>query len=242
MKSIKMTNSSLTFLVDDDFTYPGKFYLDRAGYARHIGSRVAVHRIVTNVTDPSILVDHINRNKLDNTSANLRPVDSSQNGMNKTYLPSSTTKIKHVHLDKRYGTIRVRLIKERACVYFGVFSESKLEMATTVADCASMLYHGKYGTTTRPKEVYREGGEYDLDRHHPDLSKRSYALYLPSGEVVEAETLRGVVKKYGISRSTFHYQMRLHNFFVCPRTGILIYLMTKLISPRQHVLSRLGNT
>lgn len=47
------------------------------------GKNGRMHRIILNVTDPKLVVDHINGNGLDNRKANLRTVSSSENIKNR---------------------------------------------------------------------------------------------------------------------------------------------------------------
>lgn len=48
------------------------------------GKVVKLHRLIAGVTDPRIHVDHKNRNKLDNSKSNLRPLTNAQNAQNKS--------------------------------------------------------------------------------------------------------------------------------------------------------------
>lgn len=52
----------------------------------------AIHRIIMGCSDPSIFVDHINHNKLDNRKCNLRLVTPAQNTYNKGIQPYNTSK------------------------------------------------------------------------------------------------------------------------------------------------------
>ena len=75
-----------------------KWRVSSRGYVIHshrVGKKVEtirLHRLLLGVTDPSIIIDHINGNKLDNRVSNLRIVTTSQNAMNqkKTKLKTSS--------------------------------------------------------------------------------------------------------------------------------------------------------
>lgn len=56
----------------------GRYVIARVG-----GKCTKLHRFLMNMTDPKILVDHINSNSLDNTKNNLRISDNSKNSRNK---------------------------------------------------------------------------------------------------------------------------------------------------------------
>lgn len=52
---------------------------------------IRLHRLILGVTDPSIIIDHINGNKLDNRTSNLRIVTTSQNAMNQKKTQKKTS-------------------------------------------------------------------------------------------------------------------------------------------------------
>lgn len=76
------------------------------GYARGYFNKMAVllHKFITN-TDDTILIDHIDRNKLNCTRNNLRFADKSINSLNRDLQSNSTTGYKGVSLDKRRNKI-----------------------------------------------------------------------------------------------------------------------------------------
>ena len=62
--------------------------------------RISMHRLLKNAPE-DIMVDHINRTKLDNRKSNLRYCTASQNAMNVEKYRGITSKVKGVHYDKR---------------------------------------------------------------------------------------------------------------------------------------------
>lgn len=88
------------------------------------GRLVAIHRLVLGLTDPKILVDHINHDTLDNRRVNLRAVTPAQNMLNRRGLPShSKTGARCIHPIAwlRDGTV---IVKFRVAVkkqHVGVF-------------------------------------------------------------------------------------------------------------------------
>ena len=113
MKTIGLTQGKVALVDDEDFELLSQFrwyFQTPMGYARTtIGERkVYMHRLILKCEVPSIQVDHINGDKLDNRRENLRIATASQNQANKPkykkkcssiyrgvcYEPSSTSKKK----------------------------------------------------------------------------------------------------------------------------------------------------
>lgn len=67
-------------------------------------SRVGMlHRAIMGISDPKILVDHKDRNKLNNLSSNLRPANKSTNAMNRGKPKSNTSGYKGVSWNREKG-------------------------------------------------------------------------------------------------------------------------------------------
>jgi flagellar basal body P-ring protein FlgI len=92
----------LEIIVDENMKYlllEKKWRISHFGYAVHSyreASKVKtirIHRVILGVTDPKVIIDHINGNKLDNRKCNLRIVTVSQNAMNSKKTNKPTTSI-----------------------------------------------------------------------------------------------------------------------------------------------------
>ena len=91
---IGYTNKNEPFWFDlEDYDKIKDFYwwYDSLGYVQTLvnGKHLRLHRLIMNVTDPSIIIDHIihpygAEHKIDNRKSNLRIVTKSQNHMNKS--------------------------------------------------------------------------------------------------------------------------------------------------------------
>lgn len=131
MRRIKLKNVNKYTLVDDDmYEVLGKFTwrADRTrggiGYViRNIvvpktypsGKRKLLNSYMHQVVlgNPEGIVDHVNRNTLDNRRKNLRVVTHSENQMNRPAPKNNTSGYKGVHYHKRDKTFRVTICKKR---------------------------------------------------------------------------------------------------------------------------------
>lgn len=102
-----------------------------------------LHRYLLGVTDPKILVDHINGDTLDNRRCNLRPCNASQNTKNKTRLLKLNT--------SGYRGVCWSKEKQKWKAYIHVdgkhkhllYSSSPIEAAKTF-DNAAKEYYGEF--------------------------------------------------------------------------------------------------
>ena len=79
----------------DDFELckPHKWYMDSAGYVRTTieGKKIRLHKLITD-TSSDVMIDHINRNKLDCRKSNLRECSYSLNSLNRKRQRNNTSK------------------------------------------------------------------------------------------------------------------------------------------------------
>lgn len=135
MKKIPLTQGQFALIDDEDFEVVNKlkwfaaYQKDRNKYLVR-NKDTMLHRMLLNVTDSKIQVDHINGNPLDNRRCNLRTCTNKQNMMNRFLQKNNTTGYKGVRKSGLKGfraTIQVnnkkinlgsyKTIKEAAIAY-----------------------------------------------------------------------------------------------------------------------------
>jgi hypothetical protein len=102
-----------------------------------------IHRVIMNVTDPNIHVDHISRNPLDNRKSNLRLVNRHQNMKNRTKKKTSKSKylgVSYVKPNKYRVYIQPNPIIGN--IHLGYYDED--EKAGYAYNIAAEILHGEY--------------------------------------------------------------------------------------------------
>jgi hypothetical protein len=110
-------------------------------------SRILMHRQIFSVPE-GFVIDHINRNGLDNRKANLRLATVAQNAQN-AGKRKNRSGYKGVWFAKEKRKWRAAIWKNNKRIYLGYFN-SPLEAALTY-DHAAKLYHGQFASLNFPK-------------------------------------------------------------------------------------------
>lgn len=103
------------------------------------GKRVFMHRMVMGVDDPEVIVDHINRDKLDNRRENLRTATAQQNSFNVDKHSDNTSGHKGVTWDKLRRKWVASIVKDGKRRFLGRFDTAE-EAARTYDDAAELLF------------------------------------------------------------------------------------------------------
>ena len=74
-------------------------------------------RLLLNITDPKIYIDHIDRNCLNNRLSNLRICNNNENQQNTSYSKNSKLKIRGISICKTTGQYKCQLTKNRKFIY-----------------------------------------------------------------------------------------------------------------------------
>ena len=140
----KNNNEKARAIIDIDDINKVKVYkwgLSGGGYARNETHRLFLHRLITNCPE-GMIVDHINRNRLDNRKSNLRIVNDEQNSLNQGLKSNNTSGYKGVSWNKRRNKWEVYINVNKKRIKLGYYDD--LEEAIKVRKEAEIKYHGEY--------------------------------------------------------------------------------------------------
>ena len=107
-----------------------------------------LHRLVMDVTDSNIIVDHINRNPLDNRKANLRKCTTGENVRNKTKSVGKSSRYMGVSNSREKW--RAIIKSEGVKISLGTFASE--EEAALAYDNAARTYFGNFASLNFPNE------------------------------------------------------------------------------------------
>lgn len=155
MKEIKITKGLVTQVDDEDYERLVKHSWcasiqtsgRRKPYLRVNGRAwvggvlkvVSIPRIILGITDPKIIIDHIDGNTLNNQKSNLRTCTAAQNAQNRTVAPRGK-RYRGVHIQR--GSVIAQITANRKTYYLGTFN-SEHEAARAYNEAALRL-HGEF--------------------------------------------------------------------------------------------------
>ena len=167
MKRIKLSRGMWTLIYDKDFEIVSKFKRHcvkglRTFYAFSRDENrksISMHRFLLKASKGQI-VDHINRNGLDNRRSNLRFCDKKENAFNSPKQRGNySSKFKGVSFLKSDNRWIAQICAgprmkngESQCIYLGCFLNE--EKAAICYDKAALKYFGEFAYTNFPKENY----------------------------------------------------------------------------------------
>lgn len=168
----KKNGEKFTVLYDDeDEELVSKYTwcIEKNGYCRGnlLGSRessktkTSFHRLVMNLNDRNLTIDHINHNKLDNRKENLRIATMSQNARNRKASSNGNSKYLGVSYKtytrknkngttKTYTSIRAGIRINKVPICIGYFKTE--EEAGRAYDKMAKLHHGEFANLNFPNE------------------------------------------------------------------------------------------
>jgi len=135
------------------------FYAIRYARINNKNTTIKMHRQIMNAKENDI-VDHRDKNGLNNTRENLRIATASQNNANsKRGMNRGKSKYKGVCRDEKCGKWRAGIKHQNKHIHLGMF-EDEIEAAKAY-DEAAKKYHGEFAvlnfTTEKPREFKIEG-------------------------------------------------------------------------------------
>lgn len=150
MKEIILTQGKFALVDNNDFEFLTKWkWCYHGGYAvrgknlgNHKTEMVYMHRIIMNIGDGDMKIDHKNHNGIDNQRINLRICSKKENAQNVLVHRDNKSGYKGVswHKRKKRWTSSIRV--DGKLLNLGYFSTSK--EAAVVYDQNALLYFGEY--------------------------------------------------------------------------------------------------
>lgn len=110
--------------------------------ARDKGKMIKLHRYIMRVEDSSVLVDHINRDTLDNRKCNLRLCNYQENSFNRSKRKDNTTGVIGVDWNKNAKRWRAKIKYNNVIIHLGYFKD--LEEAALNRRIAEEILFGEY--------------------------------------------------------------------------------------------------
>ena len=153
MREIVLTQGKVALVDDDDFIIVSPYTWhaarkDDLWYARTRIGKIStfMHRLILGITR-GIVVDHINRDGLDNRRANIRACRQAENARN--CWGQKETKGVYPYM----GKWRAQITVNRKQIYLGTFQHK--QEAIEAYDTAAILHHGEFALTNAAVRLRR---------------------------------------------------------------------------------------
>lgn len=157
-KEITLSNGGACLVSAEDYENLNKYrwhkrssdgYVARTEYINGTFKTIRMHREVL-YTPSGFVVDHINRNRLDNRRENLRVASRSQNTANSIKPSTNTSGFKGVHYRKDQGRWRAFIRVNKKGISLGQYSTA--EEAAKAYNEAAVKYFGEFARLNDIKE------------------------------------------------------------------------------------------
>lgn len=154
MKLIPLTNGLFAKVDDEDFEWLSGFRWHSArGYSTIYAKRklnrraIWMHRYILGMNDPTLIVDHIDGNGLNNQRSNLRIATKQQNNLNSRVRKDCVSGFKGVHWNKGSRAWLVHVSINGTMKQVGQFN-CPIE-AAKFYDRLAVEIHGEFGKTNK---------------------------------------------------------------------------------------------
>ena len=134
-------NQMLVDLSDFELVSKYSWYVDSAGYpaTRHKGQRIRLHKMLLGKLPQGLVVDHINRSKLDNRRSNLRVCTQQINMQNMSLKSTNKSGVTGVFFDKQVQRWRAQISSNGKTKHVGIFDD--FEDAVNARKKAEKIYY-----------------------------------------------------------------------------------------------------
>ena len=156
MKQIPLTKGYFALVDDDDYpiasqhkwTYDNGYAVRKATIAKGQYKKILLHRFLISA-QPGQMVDHANRNSLDNRRCNLRLCTGSQNNANRRVLRPSSSPYRGVRKASNVERWEAAIGYNYRFIHLGSFLTQ--EEAARAYDAKAIELYGEFASTNFPK-------------------------------------------------------------------------------------------
>ena len=118
------------------------------------GTMVKLHRYIMNMNNSNLVVDHINRNPLDNRKSNLRICSYKENSFNKSIRVDNTSGIPGVSFHKTNKKWRAKIKYNNLTIHLGYFED--INEALINRRVAEEILFGEYSPNEKLENIEEE--------------------------------------------------------------------------------------
>ena len=118
------------------------------------GKMIKLHRYIMNMNNSNLVVDHINRNPLDNRKSNLRICSYKENSFNKSIRVDNTSGIPGVSFHKTNKKWRAKIKYNNLTIHLGYFED--INEALINRRVAEEILFGEYSPNEKLDNVEEE--------------------------------------------------------------------------------------
>lgn len=118
------------------------------------GKMIKLHRYIMNMNNSNLVVDHINRNPLDNRKSNLRICSYKENSFNKSIRVDNTSGIPGVSFHKTNKKWRAKIKYNNLTIHLGYFED--INEALINRRVAEEILFGEYSPNEKMENIEEE--------------------------------------------------------------------------------------